>query len=153
MRIPIVVLGLALASSMSMAQPAGGPPDGGNRARMAMMEEKLGLSDEQVAQMREIRDNGGSMAEMHAVLTPEQQAKMAQMRKAHSGDQENRKARMQEYLGLSDEQAAQMAQIRQAGGSREELRAVLTPEQQAKFDAMRKQHKAQGQPPGEGAAE
>jgi Spy/CpxP family protein refolding chaperone len=33
--------------------------------------------------MREIRDNGGSMADMRAVLTPEQQVKAAQLRKEH----------------------------------------------------------------------
>ena len=111
---------------------------------MMRMQNELDLTDEQVKKMREIRDQGGSMAEMQAVLTPEQQAKAAKLRKEHAGEREERKARMQEHLGLSDEQKAKMAEIRKQGGSREEMRAVLTPEQQAKFDAKRSQHRGPG---------
>ena len=50
---------------------------------------------------------------------------------------------MQAHLGLSDEQAEQIKSIREAGGSREEVRAVLTEEQQAKFDAVKKRHTAE----------
>lgn len=136
----IAVLGLALVSSLALAQLDGPPPSGGKSPHMARMENALGLTEEQVKQMREIRDNGGSMAEMHAVLTPEQQAKAAEFRKEHGGDKAERKARLQAALGLSDEQMAKMSEIRKDGGSREEMRAVLTPEQLAKLDEMRAQH-------------
>jgi Spy/CpxP family protein refolding chaperone len=86
-------------------------------------------------------------------LTPEQQAKAAEMRKEHKGDFAERKAQMQESLGLSDEQMAKMAEIRKDGGSREDMRAVLTPEQLTKFDAMRSQHGWKGPAPGEEPAE
>jgi len=48
--------------------------------KLAKMQESLGLSDEQVAQMRQIRDEGGSAKDMRAALTEEQKAD-AQARK------------------------------------------------------------------------
>jgi Spy/CpxP family protein refolding chaperone len=108
------------------------------------MQNDLDLTDEQVKKMREIRDQGGSRAEMQAVLTPEQRAKMAASRKEHMGERDERMARMQEHLGLSEEQMTKMEAIRKEGGSREEMRAVLTPQQQTKFDAMRDRHQGKG---------
>ena len=131
----IVVLGLVLVCSLTLAQRQGTPEAGGQTQHMKRFENKLGLTDEQARQMREIRDSGGSMAEMRAVLTPEQQAKAARM-KSKKGARDQYKARVQGYLGLSEQQTAEMAQIRKEGGSREEMRAVLTPEQQSKFDTM-----------------
>jgi Spy/CpxP family protein refolding chaperone len=151
MKTLIMALSLALVSSMALAQPAGAPPGGpkgdGKRPPIARIKNDLDLTDEQVKKMREIRDQGGSRADMQAVLTPEQRAKAAGLREEHQGEREERKAHMQEYLGLSDEQKTKMAEIRKQGGSRDEMRAVLTPEQQAKFDAMRSQHQGPGQKP------
>ncbi len=62
---------------------------------------------------------------------------------AQSGDRKERMQRMREHLDLSDAQVEQMRQIRESGGSREEMRAVLTEEQQAKFDAARQRHRQQ----------
>jgi Spy/CpxP family protein refolding chaperone len=148
-----VVLGWVLLPNFTLAQPDAPPAHGGKPPRIAQMEDKLGLTDEQVQKMREIRDNGGSMADMRAVLTPEQQVKAAQLRKEHKGDLDERKAQMQQALGLSDEQMAKMAQVRKDGGSREDMRAVLTPQQQAKFDAMRSQHGPKAPAPPEGTDE
>ena len=50
---------------------------------------------------------------------------------------------MQAHLELSDEQVAEMRRIREDGGSREEVRAVLTEEQQAKWDQARERHRKQ----------
>jgi Spy/CpxP family protein refolding chaperone len=147
------VLGLALFSGLAQAQPNTPPAVGGKPPHSAQMEDKLGLTDEQVQKMREIRDNGGSMADMRAVLTPEQQVKAAQLRQEHQGEMAARKSQLQQSLGLSDEQMAKMAQIRKDGGSREDIRAVLTPQQQTKIDAMRSQPGWKGPAPGEGTDE
>jgi Spy/CpxP family protein refolding chaperone len=144
---------LLLVSSFTLAQPNTPPAHGGQPPHMAQMEDKLGLTDEQVQKMREIRDNGGSMADMRAVLTPEQRVKAAQLRKEHKGAMDERKAQMQQSLGLSDEQMAKMAQVRKDGGSREDMRAVLTPGQQAKFDAMHGQLRGKAPLRPEGADE
>lgn len=138
----VMALGLALASSIVLAQPPAGNQGGGKagegKAGGPRMQKELGLSQEQVEKMRQIRADGGSSEEMRAVLTPEQQAKAAELRGQGKGKgQGNAAGRMKEQLGLSDEQMAQIAQIRKDGGSREQIRAVLTPEQQAQFDQAR----------------
>ena len=116
MKALILALGLTLASSVVLAQVAGGGP--------ARMQKELGLTDEQVQQMRDIKESGGSREEARAVLTPEQQAKAAELRKAHQGKRGGGLDRLKKELNLSDAQVAQ-------------IRAVLTPEQQAKLDAAR----------------
>ena len=70
-----------------------GPDHNGDRQgrsgggdRMARMQQNLGLSDEQMTQMREIRENGGSREEMRAVLTDEQRVSMEE-RRSHSKGQ------------------------------------------------------------------
>jgi len=138
MKTRIMTIALALASGITLAQAQdaqqGGPNADGKKPGMARMQQELGLTDEQLKQMREIRQNGGTREEAQAVLTPEQQAKAAELKKTHQG---KGATRMKKKLGLSDEQVAQVKEIQEAGGSREEIRAVLTPEQQAKFDKMR----------------
>ena len=61
-----------------------------------------------------------------------------------------RRARMQERLGLTEVQMEQMREIRQNGGSREDMRAVLTDEQIGILDEMRANRKGQGQNRGQG---
>jgi Spy/CpxP family protein refolding chaperone len=129
-----LVLGLILISSVTFAQS----PEGGKSAHKGQMRKELGLTDEQVQQMREIRESGGSRKEAMEVLTPEQQAQAQELRKKNQG---KRGGRMQQHLGLDDEQMAEIEEIKQAGGSREDIRAVLTPEQQAQFDEGKKQRK------------
>lgn len=65
----------------------------------------------------------------------------SQSKGAQGGDRKERMQRMREHLDLSDAQVEQMREIRESGGSREEMRAVLTEDQQAKFDAARQRHR------------
>ena len=148
----IVALGLALVSNMALAEtPAPAPTSAPTPAKatpptdsagtiVKRVQSDLNLTDEQVKKMREIRDQGGTRAEMQSVLTPEQRAKSAAMRTKHRNEGGDRRARMQEQLGLSDAQVSKLEQIRHRGGSRDEMRAVLTPAQQAKFDTLSSQH-------------
>ncbi len=149
----MMALSLALLSSMAMAQPASAPAGGTKSTQKtpppAQLKNDLDLTDAQVKKMRQIREEGGTREEMQAVLTPEQRAKQKALRKEHRGD---RKARMKENLDLSDAQKKQMQEIRRKGGSREEMRAVLTPEQQAKYDAQRSQHPGPGPKPAKASA-
>jgi len=144
----VVALTLAIASSVALAESQSGSESGSTSGAKTppatSMQDELDLTDEQKKKMREIRDAGGTREEMQAVLTPEQQAKAAELRKERMGE---RADRMKEELGLSSEQMAKIKDIRKAGGSREEVRAVLTPEQQVKFDAMRSEHQGQRQKP------
>lgn len=53
----------------------------GNSDRMAQMQKNLGLTDQQVAEIRRIRDAGGGKDEIMAVLT-EQQIEIMKQRRA-----------------------------------------------------------------------
>ena len=56
--------------------------------QLARMQKNLGLSDEQVAQLHELRERGASREEVRAVFTDEQWAQMQERRrqaKARSG--------------------------------------------------------------------
>jgi hypothetical protein len=80
----IGLLSLTLTSSLALAQPPEGKGQKGDpEKRMQRMQERLGLSDEQMSQMREIKANGGGREEMRGVLTDEQRAKAKEMRKQH----------------------------------------------------------------------
>ena len=63
------VLCLAMTSAVTIADEVKSKP---NADRMARMQQNLGLSDQQVAQIRQLRDNGGSKEEILAVLTDDQ---------------------------------------------------------------------------------
>jgi Spy/CpxP family protein refolding chaperone len=78
------ILGLVVATLLSAtavwAEP-GNRPD--REERLQRMQQHLGLSEEQVAQIRDIRAQGGTREDVHAVLTEEQRSRMAQARKQH----------------------------------------------------------------------
>jgi hypothetical protein len=52
---------------------------------MERMQKNLGLSDQQVTQIRQIRDNGGSKEEILAVLSDEQHELMKKRRAEMKG--------------------------------------------------------------------
>jgi Spy/CpxP family protein refolding chaperone len=135
-----VLVGMMLVSSFALAQPSTSPESNPRAQNIAQIQDQLGLTEEQAKKMREIRDNGGSMADMRAVLTPEQKKKAAQLRKEHEEDPMQLRGVFQQVLGLSDEQMSRLEQIRKDGGSRADMIAVLTPEQKEKFKAMSAQH-------------
>jgi Spy/CpxP family protein refolding chaperone len=138
MKAIVITLGLLMASTSSLAEQDGGRPDADHEKRRAHIQQELGLSSEQVEQMREIREQGGSREDMRAILTEEQQTKAEEMRAKHREKRAERMDRMKEHLELTDEQVEQMREIREQGGSREEAHAVLTDEQQAKLEEARK---------------
>ena len=143
MKALILALSLTVASAGVLAQSEDERPSGNKFAKLERMQNNLGLTDEQLDQMRDIRQAGGSRDDMYAVLNPEQQAKAAKLRKTHKGKGGDRKRRLQQ-LDLSDEQKMKIQNIRKEGGSREEVRAVLTPEQQAKLNTAHEKNNGAG---------
>ncbi|MDG2045910.1 MAG: hypothetical protein P8J79_01745 [Halioglobus sp.] len=141
----ILVLSLTLVASTVLAQSEAEPPGASRFARLQQMKKSLGLTDQQVSEIREIRQAGGSREDVRAVLSPEQQAKAVELRRNIKGKDASRKHRLQQ-LNLSDEQMTQIQSIRQGGGSRDEVLAVLTPEQQAKLVASHAGHKGADAP-------
>ena len=77
-KILILILGMTMASAAIFAD--GEELEQDNSDRMAKMQKNLGLTDQQVSQMRRIRDEGGSREEILAVLTNNQLAIMKQRR-------------------------------------------------------------------------
>ena len=65
-----LVFCLAMTSIITFADEVKSPQ--GDADRMDRMQQNLGLTDQQVAEMRQIRDNGGSKEEILAVLTKNQ---------------------------------------------------------------------------------
>ena len=76
-----VLTSAALLTSAVMAEDHGGR----RGDRLARMQEHLQLTDEQVAQIRSIRENGGSRDEVHAVLNDTQRAQLEEHRANHRG--------------------------------------------------------------------
>lgn len=58
---------------------------GGQGNRMAHFQESLGLSDEQVQQIRSLRQNGGGREDIRAVLTDEQRVMLDEQRASRQG--------------------------------------------------------------------
>lgn len=61
------------------SKQAGSTPAGGER--LERLQKRLGLSDEQVSRLREIRQRGGSREEIRAVFTDEQWALLQERRR------------------------------------------------------------------------
>lgn len=130
---------IIVSSPLALAQQEGLQ---GKGPKLEKMQQHLGLSDSQVEQIREIKASGGSREDIKAVLTEEQQQKMAEHKKQKQGKgKEHKLERMQQHLGLSDDQVAQIREIKANGGSREDIKAVLTEEQQQTWAQHRKQMK------------
>ncbi len=121
----IFVATMALASGVALADPpAGGPPPGMHGPPIERLTQELGLNESQQAQVKQIFDA--------------QRTKMEADRAQYesSGTRPSR-----EEMHAKREQAD--AEIHQ------QLAAVLTPDQLAKFDEMRKRRRPPGPPPGE----
>jgi Spy/CpxP family protein refolding chaperone len=142
--------GITLALLAVMSAPLVGIAADGKPAvtdeQLSKMQQQLQLSDEQVAKMRQIRDDGGSRKDMRAVLTDEQKAQgQAKVKEGKSGMTEEQLGRMQKQLKLSDEQVAKMRQIQADGGSKQDVLAVLTDEQKAQAKEMKQQRQEKGE--------
>ena len=102
-----LVTGFAVAQTAGTSPSTSGPAAGGKHPNMEQMKDSLGLTDEQVQKMREIRDNGGTREEMNAVLTPEQRVKAETERERDAGkvlhDGEARREQEEaQHLGTAD---------------------------------------------------
>ena len=85
LRIIPIVAALGVASAFALAESdQGGSDKHKNHQRHAEhLQEKFGVSDDQLSQMREIRESGGSREDARAVLTDSQQGQMDQWRQDH----------------------------------------------------------------------
>ena len=93
----VFVLVLVLAISISFSVVAGQADEEGSKGqrgagdRAARIQKDLGLSEEQMQQLRAIRKNGGSREEMRSVLNDEQRAIVNERRSKKQGQGKNGK--------------------------------------------------------------
>jgi Spy/CpxP family protein refolding chaperone len=89
--IAVLVAALLAAPVLADEQRGGkggqGGPGGKGGDRIARMQEHLQLSDEQVAEMRRIRENGGTRKEMLGVLNDSQRTQLEEHRAMRKGGQ------------------------------------------------------------------
>ena len=132
-----------IASALALALSAASYADGHRGKNLERMQERLGLSDAQVEEMREIRANGGSREDVRAVLTDEQRSQAQQWREENPDKARKMKLRQQhaqrmhDELNLTDAQVEQMREIRENGGSRDDVNEVLTDEQREQMATWR----------------
>lgn len=147
----VVVIAALAAAPLALAEgygQGGGKRGGGGHA--AHLQEQFGVTDQQLQQMREIRENGGSREDARAILTDEQRSQIDQHRQENprggpgGKSREERVSFMQQNFDVSDEQVQQMREIRENGGSREDARAVLTDDQRAQMKQWRQENPRKG---------
>ena len=92
----ITLMAIAITASpftFAEAQSYKGGEQGDGARRAAHMQEQFGVSDDQLSQMREIREGGGSREDIRAVLTDDQRSQMQQWRQEHPRDSNGGKHR------------------------------------------------------------
>ncbi|MBD2327055.1 hypothetical protein [Alkalinema sp. FACHB-956] len=147
----MAVLASPLVASSAFARPAWNGDSGmqiaqlgeGKGDRIEKLKQELNLSQQQIDQIKQIRQSTRSQIE--ALLTPEQKAQI----KAAAGNRQGRRGGMK-AANLTDAQKAQMKEIMKA--SREKMKQVLTPEQQAKLQQKMQERRGNKARTGQGAS-
>ena len=107
--------------------------------------DKLNLSDQQKAQLRQIHEE--TRTQMEAVFTPQQLEQLKAARQNHqarqAGQARQGKDSIMAALNLTDAQKAKLKEIKDAQKAR--MQAVFTPEQQQQLQQMRQQWQQQRQ--------
>jgi periplasmic protein CpxP/Spy len=111
--------------------------------------ERLGLTDAQKTQIKDIRSN--SRAQMEAILTSEQKQQLEAAKQAHQGQPRQERGQGQRpkrgfaSLNLTEEQKTKMREIRES--EKNQIQAILTPEQQQKFQEFQDNMRSRRQRP------
>lgn len=180
-------LSLLMLAVPALAQGPGGHGPGRDPGKMVeRLKSELSLTDQQVAQLTPLFQEQQARhkarfeamkAQLDSVLTPEQKARLEQLkaerkekwanrkpgegrgeRKAHGSKGEMAK-QFAEKLGLTADQQARLQQMREQGmqemkAEREAFQArlaqVLTPDQKAKWDELKQRHHKGGRKPQQG---
>jgi len=155
-----LVATLAIAATCFLALPSsaegrhhGNRGEGRQQKMMQEMQERLNLTDQQVTQVQQIfsahHENIKRIrSEMKSTFTDEQRQAMKEMRKNRTGERlspEERRSKMAS-IGVSEGQLQQLNSLREQMKSerdqiKTEIAAVLTPEQQAQIDEMKRKFK------------
>ncbi len=115
----------------TFAQSAPTDSSGNNRLVIERLGDKLNLTEDQKAKIKQIRES--TRAQIETVLTDEQKAKL---RAAREEGQKMRKDMAS--LNLTDDQKAKIRSIRQE--AKKQMDAVLTDQQRQQLQQERQQH-------------
>ena len=129
----VITVGLSATPMLVQAQDTTTPPARGEfKERMA---ERLNLTQEQKNQLKQIRENTRSQIE--SVLTEEQRQKLQAAKQAGGQQAGGRRGKHRDVwasLNLTQEQKDAIKKIRQS--AKEQMKNVLTPQQQAQLEQM-----------------
>jgi len=127
---------LTLGTSLALAGPGGGRGKGGHDKgkgrHEAKFAEKLNLTEAQKNQIHQIRQN--NRAENQDFYESSKQTRQ----EARAAKQANDTARLEALKGQMQSQREQMKRLRQTEMA--QINAILTPEQKARFAAMKAEH-------------
>lgn len=141
MRLVVLILsGFLFASSVTMAQSL----QTKQAKQIVHMQERLGLSQEQIDKIYELDGQNAGVEDIRSVLTQDQIAILQEKRQKQKQAKEKKRDRliaMQEDLGLSDDQMEQIRQINARPSRQDEILALLTDEQKVKMKQFRKKYK------------
>lgn len=135
---PFIVNAQQIAQTPTQVKPARNGPF-----------ERLGLTDSQKTQIKEIRRN--SRAQMEAILTPEQKQQLEAAKQERQG--QPRQARGQgerpkkgwASLNLTEEQKTKMREIKES--EKNQIQAILTPQQQQQLKEFQDNMRSRRQRP------
>ncbi|MBE9029258.1 hypothetical protein IQ266_05720 [filamentous cyanobacterium LEGE 11480] len=152
-----LIVGAALVIAPIATNSATAKRPGGRGNKIERMAKKLNLSDSQKTELKAIHQR--KKAKMKAVFTTEQLAQLEAARaerqqqrqeyQANGGQRPSRESRrerrkaMRAKLNLTDQQKAEMKAIRQE--MKAEMKAILTPAQQAQMEQMKQQRQQRRQ--------
>lgn len=95
--------GTVLAQANPAEEAIGQAPEPGPFNRM---QQALDLSDEQIEQIRELRESGGSREEFRAILTPEQRSKLDDYRARRQAERVQRNRHKVKMPGATEKPTA-----------------------------------------------
>jgi periplasmic protein CpxP/Spy len=114
--------------------------------------ERLGLTDSQKTQIKEIRRN--SRTQMEAILTPEQKQQLQAAKQERQGQPRQERSQGERpkkgfaFLNLTPEQKTKMREIRES--EKNQIQAILTPEQQQQLKEFQDNMRSRRQQPNSG---
>jgi len=135
---PFIVNAQQIAQTPTQVKPAHNGPF-----------ERLGLTDAQKTQIKEIRSN--SRAQMEAILTPEQKQQLETAKQAHQGQPRQERGQGERgkkgwaSLNLTPEQKTKMREIKES--EKNQIQAILTPQQQQQFKEFQDNMRSRRQKP------
>jgi len=130
----IAILALVVGTSIAQDAPKDGKHHGKHGKHQAMLDDIPDLTDDQKAQIKEIREESRKQMQPQREESKKLRLKMIELKSSENPDQKQINA-------LIDQQAKVKADMMKARTASElKVRSILTPEQRKAFDSKKKEH-------------